>query len=187
MLVNYLDGFETSFVMLRLSRSGCVPEAYDSDVLCGYVVQTWEAAAISSAQRTFMPLLQNLADAAARTVSRPRALQANACLQKTFQISQLMISSICFIKTIPQKFSSHTFKCLFFSTSVFSSFSDAGLCSEGSVISTDDWMWRWNVSVETNCVKETCETDCHVITWWPSVPHWTACVIALRLIRIFAI
>jgi hypothetical protein len=140
-------------VLIR-SRSGCVPEASDSDVLCGYVVPTGEAAAISSAQRTFVPLLQNLADTAARTVSRPRALQANACLQKTFQISQLMISSICFIKTIPQKFSSHTSKCLFFSTSVFSSFSDAGLCSEGSVISTDDWMWRWNVSVETNATKK---------------------------------
>ena len=35
MLVNYLDGFETSFVMLHLSEG----EAFGSDVLCGYVVQ----------------------------------------------------------------------------------------------------------------------------------------------------
>jgi len=166
-----------SFVVLRFSEgeAAASSEEFDSDVLCGYVVQTWGAAAISSAQRTFMPLLQNLDLAAARTVSRPRALQANVCLQKTFQISQLMISSICFIKTIAQKFSSHTSKCLFFSTSVCSSFSDAGLCSESSIISTDDWMWRWNVSVETNFDKETCETDCHVIMWWPSVAALSFC------------
>jgi hypothetical protein len=182
MLVNYLDGFETSFVMLRLweGETAASPK---------HLIVTYRAGAISSAQRTVTPLLLNLVDAAARTVSRPRALQANACLQKTFQISQLMISSICFIKTIPQKFSSHTFKCLFFSTGVLSSFSDAGLCSEGSVISTDDWMWRWNVSVETNCDRHTCEARDHVMTIrrCSLVLHRTACFVARRLIHTFSI
>lgn len=48
MLVNYLDGFETwfvmlfSFVVLRFSEgeAAASSEEFDSDVLCGYVVQT---------------------------------------------------------------------------------------------------------------------------------------------------
>ena len=65
----------------------------------------------------FMPLLQDLTTQLLE-LSRPRAMQANACPEKMFQISQLMISSVCFIKTIPQKYSSHTVKCLFSSKSM---------------------------------------------------------------------